>query len=866
MLVLPHSIVRTGDAVPKLLWRIEVRRDRPEGLTSPLANNWPSVHIRFKIVNASSEEKPMRRHALRICTAALCMAAASTHAGQWQPFGPPGAPILRPAVTTHPTVPGQLLVAVKDFDPDLAVRTHLSTDGGATWSQHSIVENRFSDVARDIQLSVAGDMAYFTYLVRFARSQDGTVVWTPLDTGSNEFFSFLSANPALPSEVVVYRGGSSEGFFHSLDAGTTGQMISAPVSIGSGTIDWSTRTIYAITLSGNHSLLSKPLDSGSVWVGGPVAQVVAASGGNAIAGTGSSLIRSSNNGASWQAVKIAGLDFAAWGVAFAPTHSNVAYAGENAAPFRVARSTDGGASFVVVGSIPTQSPIFSIAVEAGTGDRLLAATDDGVFQSVDGGVHWNLLPRSGDFPSRPAAGVLFDASVASVRYIKSADVRQRSSDSGATWDTLASFSTNPASPVLTSPTHTGLVFAVAAGPLQSSVLLRSLDGGASWEPSMTFTRDSGLRAMLPGDAPSEYFLFEQRTDTTVYRSTDEGATWNQIGVISGKEAQVARSGTGPLVLYAGVNAPVGVAGLFRSTDHGATWQAVVTDDLSGPVSAVAVDPTNSQRVFVAYAYPDGARILRTDNGGATWTPVWNAMPSTVARSILISPADPPRVFVGTSTQGVFASTDAGGTWSALDAGLSDKRVSRLDVDPHDPSKLYASTQTGPYVVDLSSGLPSGNRWAVEYFHEQFNHYFVSADADEIAGLDSGVFEGWARTGQSFRVGPTPSADQTPVCRFFGVGFAPLSSHFYTPYPGECEIVKHDPKWLYEKIAFGLRLPEANRGCLTGYAPLFRTWNHNLQGAPNHRYTTNTATFQQMIQLGWVMEGEASTFAFACVPQ
>ena len=45
-----------------------------------------------------------------------------------------------------------------------------------------------------------------------------------------------------------------------------------------------------------------------------------------------------------------------------------------------------------------------------------------------------------------------------------------------------------------------------------------------------------------------------------------------------------------------------------------------------------------------------------------------------------------------------------------------------------------------------------------------------------------------------------------MCRFFGVGFAPQSSHFYTPYASECDALKANPEWLYEKIAFGLALP------------------------------------------------------------
>lgn len=117
-----------------------------------------------------------------------------------------------------------------------------------------------------------------------------------------------------------------------------------------------------------------------------------------------------------------------------------------------------------------------------------------------------------------------------------------------------------------------------------------------------------------------------------------------------------------------------------------------------------------------------------------------------------------------------------------------------------------------------------------------------------------------------RVAEAPDSGAQPTCRFYGTGFGALSSHFYTPYAAECEIVKDDPNWLYEKVAFGLALPDAaTHGCETGTRPLFRTWNRNLGGAPNHRYATNSVILDQMVAQGWIMEGELGTRVFACVP-
>lgn len=172
--------------------------------------------------------------------------------------------------------------------------------------------------------------------------------------------------------------------------------------------------------------------------------------------------------------------------------------------------------------------------------------------------------------------------------------------------------------------------------------------------------------------------------------------------------------------------------------------------------------------------------------------------------------------------------------------------------------------------DGPAGPPQ--RTAVEYVHAAFGHYFVTADADEIAGLDAAPASGWARTGQTFRVWDAAAAPPyAPVCRFWsGATWAPKSSHFYTPYAAECALVQADPAWRFERNAFAVRLPEGGVPgagvCAFGAVPLYRAFNGGRGGAPNHRYTTDARVLDAMIAQGWTMEGEAVTRVFACVPQ
>jgi hypothetical protein len=156
--------------------------------------------------------------------------------------------------------------------------------------------------------------------------------------------------------------------------------------------------------------------------------------------------------------------------------------------------------------------------------------------------------------------------------------------------------------------------------------------------------------------------------------------------------------------------------------------------------------------------------------------------------------------------------------------------------------------------------------AVEYYYSAWNFYFVTSIPSEIAALDGGAFGGvWQRTGQTFDVWTGPTNGAMPTCRFFSTTFAPKSSHFYSPYPNECASLQAGTVWQFEGIVFYVQLPDANGNCAAGTTILYRLYNNGMGGAPNHRFTTSGATFDQMQNDGWVFEGDGRTGAFACVP-
>jgi len=155
---------------------------------------------------------------------------------------------------------------------------------------------------------------------------------------------------------------------------------------------------------------------------------------------------------------------------------------------------------------------------------------------------------------------------------------------------------------------------------------------------------------------------------------------------------------------------------------------------------------------------------------------------------------------------------------------------------------------------------------IEYYHAAFDHYFITVLPEEIAKLDEGAFQGWARTGLHFNAYPLARAETSPVCRFFTTAFAPKSSHFHSPLAVECDKTATNPDWdLETHAAFYVALPADDGSCDAGLTPIFRLYNNGQGDAPNHRYTSDFTVRAQMIDKGWVPEGLGPDAVQMCAP-
>lgn len=232
-----------------------------------------------------------------------------------------------------------------------------------------------------------------------------------------------------------------------------------------------------------------------------------------------------------------------------------------------------------------------------------------------------------------------------------------------------------------------------------SEVYRSTDGGRTWSLALTteVQSDPPLRVAIDPLAPETAYAFGR---SGLWRSTDNGSTWAQIGVfpdgqpVDGVSALVL-PGTRPGFLYALLRSR-----LYRSEDGGLTWSGGAL--LLGGSAALAVDPADPRTVYAA-----GSELFVSHDGGDTAAelPPPRGLPFVLISAIAVSPAAPGTLFLSLNGLGVAVSSDAGEHWAlSRQRGLSAQTVSPGDFTAAPSGRLYHDARRdGGYFRSLDRG-------------------------------------------------------------------------------------------------------------------------------------------------------------------
>lgn len=240
------------------------------------------------------------------------------------------------------------------------------------------------------------------------------------------------------------------------------------------------------------------------------------------------------------------------------------------------------------------------------------------------------------------------------------------------------------------------------------------------------------------DPASPSVIYVGAASGGVLKSTDYGASWQNkftgMPVISVGDIAVDPSNHNTVWCGTGEANSSSFSflgnGIYRSDDGGNSWQHKGLTN-SAYIGRVVVDPTNSNRVFVAacgnlFSANDERGVYRTIDGGNNWQRVLFITDSTAAVDLVQHPTNPNILYAcmwervrgltyrrsfGYSS-GIYKTTDAGNTWTRLTNGLPNGQVGRIgiDISKNYPDILYAIFDLPGEQVGVYKTINGGATW------------------------------------------------------------------------------------------------------------------------------------------------------------
>ena len=300
----------------------------------------------------------------------------------------------------------------------------------------------------------------------------------------------------------------------------------------------------------------------------------------------------------------------------------------------------------------------------------------------------------------------------------------KSTDAGKTWRSIGLSETRQIGKIVVDPADPNRVYVAALGHVYKANpergVYRSTDGGAHWKKILASAKD-------PDDVGAVDLAFDPQNPRTIYASL-----W--------------ATRRPPWSVYAPSNMPGG--GLYKSTDGGDTWRqlggGLPTDDFVGKIG-IAVAPSNPNRLYAvvddlgaaiaspirgssaapaASAPKPPGGIYLSDDAGATWKLVNNEQRlwsrGWYFGQITVDPANPDRAYdINTAT---YMTLDAGKTWVPVKGAPGGDDYHQLWINPKDGNRMVLSSDQGTVV-----SVDGARTWSTWYNQPTAQVYHLAAD-------------------------------------------------------------------------------------------------------------------------------------------
>ncbi|MGD0739166.1 MAG: transcriptional regulator [Terracidiphilus sp.] len=230
----------------------------------------------------------------------------------------------------------------------------------------------------------------------------------------------------------------------------------------------------------------------------------------------------------------------------------------------------------------------------------------------------------------------------------------------------------------------------------NSWLYESLDEGATWHRLAKLDRGDGFvidNIVVDSANPSKLYVgaWKDTDDGGLWISNDAGHTWHEVALFKGRPVQaLVQAPSDPHILFAGT-----LQGVYRSNDSGATWTQISPPDSHEihEIESLAVDPTNPDIVYAGTWHLP----WKTTDSGKTWRNIKEGViVDSDVFSIIVDPQHPHVVYLS-ACSGIYKSENAGALFKKIQGIPTEARRTRvLMQDPENLQVVYAGTTEGLY--------------------------------------------------------------------------------------------------------------------------------------------------------------------------
>ncbi len=305
---------------------------------------------------------------------------------------------------------------------------------------------------------------------------------------------------------------------------------------------------------------------------------------------------------------------------------------------------------------------------------------------------------------------------------------------------------------------------------------KEYEKGKGWKQYKRWENFMAQRVFPDGERPNPSTLALTFNSVQQAQSAGNNGSWKPLGPYNGSSMggigrinRVTFDPNNSQIVWAGAAA----GGLWKSVDAGSSW-TTNTDLLPNlGVSDIAIDPTNSQIMYLATGDKDGGDtysygILKSTDGGQTWNTTglsYNISQLIRISDIYINPSNT-NIIIASTRQGIYRSTDAAASFTQVQSGV----FNLIEQKPGDPNILYNSTiinassdiwksvNNGITWTQISSpNLPTSGMRRIELAVTPDDPDYVYA----LAGNSSNGFEGIYRSTNSGLTWTKRSSASTP---------------------------------------------------------------------------------------------------------